>query len=310
MTTDGCIDCSDKGISFMMWILILVITGFLGCSVLLCLLPNAVGIIEQDEVSVTANSNDAMTVPNENNDLQIVNVLPAVSQDTDFLKLNFEMALSMDLGKVNFCSAELFGSWLSSFGGLGKILIGYSQIMSCMDVNFSVPWPTAFISWLSGLAVLNLDVFQAISVDCMHSDYTFYDRLQGTFLCPIILGVAQGVICCFRKCGVDTTEEKKAVEDQHWKGSLFFLFLIYPSVSGTMLQTWHCIDVDGVEYLSADLRLTCDTSQHTQNANLAGLGFLLYIIGIPGFFILVLYMHKVITVTVSLYFTLHNIATQ
>ena len=46
------------------------------------------------------------------------------------------------------------------------------------------------VDWIiSPLSVINLDVFGAISVDCMTSDFNFYHRLYFTFAFPIVATV-------------------------------------------------------------------------------------------------------------------------
>ena len=67
-----------------------------------------------------------------------------------------------------------------------KILITFSQIVSCFDVNFDVPWPSALIDVvISPLSIVNLDILQTVSVECIAEDFDYYHTLDFTFWYPI-----------------------------------------------------------------------------------------------------------------------------
>ena len=170
-----------------------------------------------------------------------------------------------------------------------KILIGFSQILSVMDLNFSVQWPSAFLSFSSVLAVANLDVFQSINVDCLTSTWTYYSKFHVIIIIPLVLFLLQLILWWIR---VQMTTAQEAITTQHVKGWLFFLFLIYPTVSSGTLKVWHCVEVEGEEYLSADFRITCKGPEYELNVILAFVAFLIYVVGIPASLLAILWTHK------------------
>jgi hypothetical protein len=92
-------------------------------------------------------------------------------------------------------------------------------------------------------------------------------------------------LCCFKH---STQQEKSRSKMSFWKLLLYSLFLIYPGVSSTILRIYICKSIDRQDYLLADLRVRC----HTDTWNLYTFAslplILLYPIGIPAFFFLLL----------------------
>jgi hypothetical protein len=79
-----------------------------------------------------------------------------------------------------------------------------------------------------------------------------------------------------------------------WRGFLFTLFLLYPGVSSRVLSVLVCRNVNGVNYLAADMSLKCGSSDSEWNdyAGLAAFFTLVYPIGIPIFFFALLWRHR------------------
>ena len=102
--------------------------------------------------------------------------------------------------------------------GMLKITIGFGQIVGSFDASFDVEWPAALIKWYGAIAVLNLDMFQAMSVDCMSSSYTFYDTFLASIIYPIIIFALIWIVYYIRKFMATDAEERLSVKSQHWKG--------------------------------------------------------------------------------------------
>jgi len=184
--------------------------------------------------------------------------------------------------------------------GLFKIILGFSQIISTLGVNLpTVPWPAFLTSvWHSIGMLANINLLQAVSVDCVTSSWTFYGSFIITISYPAILLFLMFIITMCRKWqwrGDAEYGRRAAVEG--WKFSLFGLFLIYPSVCATILQVWHCRDINGTSYLVADYQLVCSTSDGVNAkwlsyAVIAAVAFVVYAIGIPALFIYLLYSNR------------------
>jgi len=123
------------------------------------------------------------------------------------------------------------------FAGLAKVVIGFMQIVSTLATNFpAVPWPDGLTSIWDFLSFLsNVDIFGALSMDCISSSFTFYD----TFLINIIyppLVIFVLVIVTRIRIAYSIPAKANAIELSGWKMALLFSFVIYPSVSSTVLK--------------------------------------------------------------------------
>jgi len=173
-----------------------------------------------------------------------------------------------------------------------KILIGFSQIVSVVDLNFSVQWPAIFLSFLSVLAPVNLDIFHSINVDCMATTWTYYSTFQVTVVAPFVVFLLQLIFWWLRSKLEHASSAQEAITTQHIKFWLFFMFLIYPAVSSATLKVWHCLEVEGVKYLAADFRIMCDGADYDLNFMLAFVAFGVYVFGIPASLFLILWINK------------------
>lgn len=305
MSYGGCIKCTDRTGNAMTWI-VLVIAAVAACSCMFCIcLPETssnssstngeadgveMGDLLGDVDNVASTSTHSDLDQKSRKDLQMVqkavgiHIVPiSVEETVEEAEGLFEETASI----ADFFSKfiNVITKCMSSL----KILIGFSQILSVMDLNFSVQWPSAFLSFSSVLAVANLDVFQSINVDCLTSTWTYYSKFHVIIIIPLVLFLLQLILWWIRSQMTTAPEE---ITTQHVKGWLFFLFLIYPTVSSGTLKVWHCVEVEGEEYLSADFRITCKGPEYELNVILAFVAFLIYVVGIPASLLAILWTHK------------------
>ena len=78
-----------------------------------------------------------------------------------------------------------------------------------------------------------------------------------------------------------------------FKTVLVVLFLVYPSVSATMLSVFNCKDIHGEAYLDADIQIVCYTTMHKLFMVMAAFGMMMYALGIPLGFLWLLYKYQV-----------------
>ena len=172
------------------------------------------------------------------------------------------------------------------FVGLCRILIGFLQVVSTISKNFpTVNWPRPLsLSW-ECLAIVNFDAFSALDVNCIFDQMTFYDNFITTIIFPLaVVLILQLFMLCIQ--GRATKEESEALSTRANSVILFGMFLIYPSVSATILKVWHCREIQGTAYVTADYQLQCwDTegfnSKWQFHAILAAVAFVVYSLGIP-----------------------------
>ena len=77
-----------------------------------------------------------------------------------------------------------------------------------------------------------------------------------------------------------------------WKLFLYLLFLIYPSVSSTVLRHFVCKQIDDRSFLLTDLRIQCYTDEWTTYAFIAIALILIYPVGIPVLFFSLLKLNQ------------------
>jgi len=190
---------------------------------------------------------------------------------------------------------DALGGHLTKFMGLTKIVVGFGQIVGTFSVTFTVPWPSELLSLFESLDVFNLDVFQAVNIDCIGQSYTFYDTFIITITYPLIILALIWIVKWARHCCVKEGEEKERKQQkisvQHWKATLFCAFLVYPSVSSTVLKLYSFNPYLADKYLMADYRLPMDETW-TKHALIGIPCLFLYPIGIPLFFFYFLYRYR------------------
>jgi hypothetical protein len=126
-------------------------------------------------------------------------------------------------------------------------------------------------------------------VGCFAQEYTFYDTFLTTISYPIGLLLLLLAITCIRTGGAADEAEADDIATQGWKAVLFGMFLVYPSVSSTVLKVWHCAVIEDRAYMSSDYRLQCwgpdgTDAKWAAYASVAGVAFVIYPLGIPLFY--------------------------
>jgi hypothetical protein len=82
------------------------------------------------------------------------------------------------------------------------------------------------------------------------------------------------------------------LDTECWKVVLFFLFLVYPSVSSTLLKLYRCDLVEGVYYLMADYRVICYDDSWWPYGIWGFVMMLVYPIGVPLLYYILLWSNS------------------
>ena len=126
-----------------------------------------------------------------------------------------------------------------------------------------------------------LDIFNLPGAACTFKDFSYLKKLQIFTTVPLciiaVLAVPSLLVRAFSNPRVkaillrNLAPEKEVAESTisaFYFSMLSFLFLIYPVVSSTFLQTFNCIDLEGYgNYLKVDMRVECP--KDTQDAGFA-----------------------------------------
>jgi drug/metabolite transporter (DMT)-like permease len=105
---------------------------------------------------------------------------------------------------------------------------------------------------------------------------------------------------CERRCRIKhdhVTEEtkmdrSKEIRIRTWKLCLILLFVMYPTLVLKMFGVFHCREIEGTWYLERDVTLQCYDSAWTIRAVIGGIGVIIYAIGIPVLFFVMLRQNK------------------
>lgn len=185
-----------------------------------------------------------------------------------------------------------------------KILVGFIQIVTNLATGLELRWPTSFKSFVQTFDFLNVDwiLSNLVSTDCISSETYYYKFSMIVAVPPFIFTLIFFVFllprimnCC--KYKHDTAKQRIQAWLMFWMMSLYLLFLIYPSVSSTVLRHYICKRIDQgdgtqVSYLLKDMRVECYSDVWMSYAWLAAILALLYPVGIPLFFFAMLYRHR------------------
>ena len=157
----------------------------------------------------------------------------------------------------------------------------HKQFTAVVDVVY----PDVYGKFLAALNLVNFDLGIVPSVSCV-VDINFYGRLLFATIAPLAaLGALGLTYAAARSRNRHSPAGLQAARGKHLSLALFVMFVIYSSVSFTVLQTFACETLDdGVTYLRADYSLTCSTRAHTAWKTYAGLMVFVYPIGIPAIF--------------------------
>jgi len=91
---------------------------------------------------------------------------------------------------------------------------------------------------------------------------------------------------------VQAQVKRKMMRKTYWKLLVFSLFLVYPLVTSNIMKAFACKEIEGANYLVTDFKVSCDTAEYRGNAFFAGIMVLVYPIGIPLFFVTLLFKYR------------------
>jgi len=69
-------------------------------------------------------------------------------------------------------------------------------------------------------------------------------------------------------------------------------YFIYPGANTVFFQTFNCVQIDSVSYLQNDLSIQCDDPSHRTASNVAGLMVVIFSVGLPLTYLLLLLPHR------------------
>jgi hypothetical protein len=171
-----------------------------------------------------------------------------------------------------------------------KIFLAFLQKGVAITSGITIAWPSKFRQFLTYISSFaDFDILQTSSVDCVIKT-TYFDSFIAMTVLPIAVVILIASLYLLPKklgCVKKDTDENSAKRSRRrfWKIIIFFLFLIYPSVSAYALGLYDCRDFYGKYLLFRDLAIDCTSAEYHKYSLIGILMIFLYPLGIPLFFI-------------------------
>lgn len=167
----------------------------------------------------------------------------------------------------------------------------------CFPAQFTsvanVTYPGVYQIFLDAVDVFNFNLGWVISAGCVF-EVDFHGRLLISTIGPIVallfLGATYVVAA---RINHGATETVQVIRNKHVSMTLLLTFFVYSSVSSTLFMAFACEDLgDGRNYLRADYRIECDSSEHKAFQVYAGFMVVLYAVGIPALYGVLLFRDR------------------
>ena len=172
-----------------------------------------------------------------------------------------------------------------------RVLISFLQMLSVLGINYLIDWPLEYrtLFGFCGFINLELDVFK---IDCIGFNISYYDRLMAMTLSPVVFGLVCFAYYKFQLLGQPFYAQfsgfRRDAAANSTKAFLFFITLVYPAVCRTVLLMFKTKEINGSQFLEADMRYTTDHPSHLFYFSYAFLMVLIYPVGVPLTLILML----------------------
>ena len=166
-----------------------------------------------------------------------------------------------------------------------RILVSMIQVLSQLELVYSIPFPNFYTKLLKWSGLLELNFVSLLPLGCVVS-FNFHSALAlRTLMLPAFAVVPLALRCAQIAANKKWRRRLQAGIDI-CTGLLFLtLFLIYPSTSAAIFATFQCKELsDGSSWLRADLSIDCTSPEHIGVQTYAVAMVVLYPIGTPLFY--------------------------
>jgi hypothetical protein len=158
-----------------------------------------------------------------------------------------------------------------------KVTLGFLQLISILDREFSVQWPGTYRRAIHSVKVALLSVVDLAATTCaLHVNW--YVRL-----CVWTFGMLVAALGLWlwqlrqRARGADPQQQRHVLVNR-----LFNLaFFCYPLASPVIVAVFDCRTVDGVSYIDADYTLACAGGTYALAATWSALWTVCFLLGFP-----------------------------
>eukprot|EP00937_MAST-01D_sp_MAST-1D-sp2_P000024 g24.t1 len=197
--------------------------------------------------------------------------------------------------------------------GKSKIVLSFFQIMLLTKNIYRVPFPVNFVDFMDKLAFLRFELFKLVPVRCLYA-YSFHDILDATVIFSVIFTLPPwfkllqeynvwGRLCGRTACWTHTQARLASVIGRRdtrtgellntlvaWL--LVITYLLYPTMSSLLFQTFSCETVHLGRFLHQDYAIDCDGAEHARYEAIASVMIAIFAVGVPMLFWALLRRHR------------------
>ena len=183
-----------------------------------------------------------------------------------------------------------------------KIGVSLFQVIGSFPFTLSLKYPIQFMSFLSYIKVIFLDIVELVRVDCLMETSLYVNTLMAALLLPGILALLALQPCL----SLLTKSGRKSRRDGTWLHSFinrgfFVVFMLYPYLSKTAFRAHACRELvpaveggvdKGESYHQDYMEVDCTGDKYVTFKLFAWAMVGLFPIGLPLFFFLLLYANR------------------
>ena len=178
------------------------------------------------------------------------------------------------------------------------------QVVSTLLRTIDIPWPRIFVSVMSKVSLINLNLVRLPKAACLSPKLSYYDEFNGTTLglLSMLAFIAafwlfgRHLLAPFTLRGMSEPERSDRVRQFSatcLQRTLMLLYFIYPGVSVAVFGVFACTQVGDQRLLDQDFRIQCDNTVWRRYVGGAIVWVALVPLGIPAFFIRLLRRYRV-----------------
>ena len=182
-----------------------------------------------------------------------------------------------------------------------KIVLGIYQIQDALPWTIpTVSFPKAFEALVAWTSFLEFNVVQILPMSCLRP-FNFFDKLLAMTVLPILLALLIFAIgAAVAACA--SAKHAREVRTQTFGWFLLLTFLVFPSVSATVLRFYNCVTFDEgladgstetLKVLEADYDISCKSPSYEGVWSAYALIMMfVYPIGIPSLYWIQLFRYR------------------
>jgi hypothetical protein len=170
---------------------------------------------------------------------------------------------------------------------LVKIMLSSLQILNQLSFTLDLEWPGLFKEFTNHFVKLfSFDMIRVINLGCVTS-YNFYHKWMLTFF------LIPGLLLLVYLISPTRRHPDPGAHDRCLKMGMLMIYLLYPTVTQTMFQTFSCTKLaENEEWLDADFQIDCGTTEFLLLEIASLFGVCIYPIGIPVLTLVLLLRNK------------------